>query len=93
MPNDKGNALFMKPFKLCCVRNMPCYVSYSDGPYQRSLQGKLPSSARLKSLVFASFPCVSLHIIAKWLVTLLSFILQKNNRCHLVPHVILHLMK
>ena len=66
--------------------------SRSDGSNHRSLQGKSPSSARFKSFIFISLPCLSLHACGNWAITWPSFLLQTYACCHLVPHVILHLM-
>ena len=66
--------------------------SRSDESNHRSLQGKSPSSARFKSFIFISLPCLSLHPCGNRAITWLSFLLQTYACRHLVPHVILHLM-
>ena len=66
--------------------------SRSDDSNHRSLQGKSSSSAGFKSFIFISFPCFSLHPCANRTITWPPFLLQTYACCHLVPHVILHLM-
>ena len=66
--------------------------SRTDGSNHQSLQGKLPSSARFKSFIFISLPCLSLHPCGNRAITWPSFLLQTYACCHLVPHVILHMM-
>ena len=74
-------SLFYSPLNSC-----------SDGSNHRSLQGKSPSSARFKSFIFISLPCLSLHPCGNRAITWPSFLLQTYACCHLVPHVVLHLM-
>ena len=74
-------SLFYSPLNSC-----------SDSSNHRSLHIKLPFSARFKSFIFNSFPCFSLHLSANGAITWPSFLLQPYGCCHLVPHVILHLM-
>ena len=66
--------------------------SRSDGSNHRSLLGKSPSSARFKSFIFISLPCLSLHPCGNRAITWPSFLLQTYACRHLAPHVILHLM-
>ena len=74
-------SLFYSPLNSC-----------SDGSNDRSLQGKLPSSARFKSFIFISLPCLLLHPCENQTITWPSFHLQTYASRHLVLHVILHLM-
>ena len=62
--------------------------SHSDDSFHRSLQGKSPSLAGFKSFIFISLPCFSLNRAITWP----SFLLQTYACCHLIPHMILHLM-
>ena len=66
--------------------------SCSDGSNHRSLQGKSPSSARFKSFIFISLPCLSLHRCGNRAITWPSFLLQTYGCRYLAPHMILHLM-
>ena len=66
--------------------------SSSGGSNHRSLQGKSLSSARFKSFIFISLPCLSLHPCGNRAITWPSFLLQTYACRHLAPHVILHLM-
>ena len=69
----------------------PLNSRYDDFNHQ-SLQGKSPPSAGLKSFIFISLPCFSLHPCPNRAITWPSFLLQTYACCHLVPHMILHLM-
>ena len=64
----------------------------SNGSNHQSLKGKSPSSARFKSFIFISLPCLSLHPCGNQAITWPSFLLQSYACRHLVAHVILHLM-
>ena len=74
-------SLFYSPLNSC-----------SDDFNHQSLQGKSPSSAGFKSFIFISLPCFSLHPCPNQAITWPLFLLQTFAYCHLVPHVILHLM-
>ena len=66
--------------------------SHYDDSNHRSLQGKSPSSARFKYFIFISLLCFPLNPCPNQAITWSSFLLQTYTCCHLVPHVILHLM-